>query len=110
MLLADIMAQQGRELLGAAAPSDIDRKLIGLTIVSGGVDLTAMWLNGDLGVGRDHFTDFFTGFIQASIHMPASLDQSAGSSTAAGLSSAVCCRANATPSARKKMMNSGPPR
>jgi AcrR family transcriptional regulator len=81
VLLADIMAQQGRELLGAAAPSDVDRKLIGLTIVSGGLDLTAMWLNGDLAVGRDHFTDFFTAFILASIHMPASLDQSVGSST-----------------------------
>jgi AcrR family transcriptional regulator len=84
VLLADIMAQQGRELLGAAAPSDIDRKLIGLTIVSGGLDLTAMWLNGDLDVDRDHFTDFFTAFILASIHMPASLDQSAGSSTGSG--------------------------
>lgn len=84
VLLADIMAQQGRELLGAAAPSDIDRKLIGLTIVSGGLELTAMWLSGDLAVGRDHFTDFFTAFILASIHMPASLDQSAGSSTVAG--------------------------
>ena len=84
VLLADIMAQQGRELLGAAAPSDIDRKLIGLTIVSGGLDLTAMWLNGDLVVGRDHFTAFFTAFILASIHMPASLNQSVGSSTVAG--------------------------
>jgi AcrR family transcriptional regulator len=78
-LLAEIMAAQGRELLGAAAPSDVDRKLIGLTIVSGGLDLTAMWLSGDLDVGRDHFTDFFTAFILASIHMPAALNQSAGS-------------------------------
>jgi AcrR family transcriptional regulator len=84
VLLADIMAQQGRELLGAAAPSDIDRKLIGLTIVSGGLDLTAMWLTGDVDISRDHFTDFFTAFILATIHMPASLDQSAGSSTVAG--------------------------
>jgi hypothetical protein len=43
-----------------------------------------MWLSGDLDVGRDHFTNFFTAFILASIHLPASLDQSAGSSTAAG--------------------------
>ena len=61
-MLAEIMAAQGRELLGAAAPSDVDRKLIGLTIVSGGLDLT----------------DFFTAFILASIHMPAA-HQAAGS-------------------------------
>lgn len=48
------------------------------------LEFTAMWLSGDLDVGRDHFIDFFTAFILASIHMPASLDQSAGSSTAAG--------------------------
>jgi AcrR family transcriptional regulator len=79
VMLAEIMAAQGRELLGAAAPSDVDRKLIALTIVSGGLDLTAMWLSGDLDVGRDHFTDFFAAFILASIHMPAALNQSAGS-------------------------------
>jgi AcrR family transcriptional regulator len=85
VLLAEIMAAQGRELLGAAAPSDIDRKLIALTIVSGGLDLAAMWLSGGLDVGRDHFTDFFTAFILASIHLPASLDQSPlGSSAVAG--------------------------
>jgi AcrR family transcriptional regulator len=76
VLLAEIMAQQGSELLGAAAPSDIDRNLIGLTIVSGGLDLAAMWLSGELDVGREHFTDFFTAFILASIHLPAALDQS----------------------------------
>ncbi len=75
MMLAEIMAAQARELLGDAAPSDIDRKLIALTIVSGGLDLTAMWLSGDLDVGRDHFTDFFTAFILASIHMPAAETQ-----------------------------------
>jgi AcrR family transcriptional regulator len=74
VLLAEIMAEQGRELLGAAAPSDADRKLIALTIVSGGLDLAAMWLSGDLDVGREHFTDFFTAFILASIHMPAVLE------------------------------------
>jgi AcrR family transcriptional regulator len=85
VLLAEIMADQGRELLGAAAPSDVDRQLIALTIVSGGLDLAAMWLSGDLDVRRDHFTDFFTAFILASIHMPAALDQSsAGSSTPSG--------------------------
>jgi hypothetical protein len=36
-----------------------------------------MWLSGDLDVGRDHFTDFFTAFILASIHMPAALNHSA---------------------------------
>jgi AcrR family transcriptional regulator len=77
VLLAEIMAAQGRELLGAAAPSDVDRKLIALTIVSGGLDLTAMWLSGDVDVSRDHFTDFFTAFILASIHMPAAQDQAA---------------------------------
>jgi AcrR family transcriptional regulator len=75
VLLAEIMAQQGSELLGAAAPSDIDRHLMGLTIVSGGLDLAAMWLSGELDVGREHFTDFFTAFILASIHLPAALDQ-----------------------------------
>lgn len=78
VMLAEIMAAQGRELLGAAAPSDVDRRLIGLTIVSGGLDLTAMWLGGDLDVGKDHFTDFFTAFILASIHMPAAHEAAAG--------------------------------
>jgi AcrR family transcriptional regulator len=85
VLLAEIMAQQGSELLGDAAPTDVDRNLIGLTIVSGGLDLAAMWLSGELDVGRDHFTDFFTAFILASIHLPAALDHSvAGSSISSG--------------------------
>jgi AcrR family transcriptional regulator len=65
------MMVAGRELLGASAPSEEDSRMIALTITSGGLDMTAMWLRGDLDVDRDHLIDFMVAFILASTRMPA---------------------------------------
>lgn len=66
--LAELMIS-GRELLGAGAPSEEDSRLIALTIISGGLDVTAMWLRGDLEIGRDRFIDFMTAFVLSSTRM-----------------------------------------
>ncbi len=68
--LADLM-MSGRQLLGPDAPSEADSRLIALTIISGGLDLGAMWLNGDLELDRDHLVDFMTALVLASTRMPA---------------------------------------
>lgn len=65
------MMMGGRRLLGPDAPSEQDSRMIALTITSGGLDLTAMWLRGDLDVDREHLIDFMTALVLASTRMPA---------------------------------------
>lgn len=67
--LADLM-MTGRDLLGLDAPSESDSRLVALTIISGGLDVAAMWLRGDLDVDRDAFIDFLTAFVLASTRLP----------------------------------------
>lgn len=47
----------------AGAPSDEYSRLTALTIMSGGLDLGAMWLRGDLDIDRDALIEFMTTFI-----------------------------------------------
>lgn len=67
--LAELM-MTGRPLLGADAPSEEDSRLLALTIISGGLDLSAMWIRGDLGIGRDKLIDFMTALALSSTRMP----------------------------------------
>ena len=57
--LAEVM-MTGRPLLGPDAPSEEDSRLMALTIISGCLELSAMWLRGNLDVGRDKLIDFMT--------------------------------------------------
>lgn len=50
---------------GADAPSEDYSRLMALTIMSGGLDLGAMWLRGDLDIQRDVLIDFMTTFIMS---------------------------------------------
>lgn len=70
MTLADFM-MSGRRLLGPDAPSEEDSRLMALTIISGGLDVTAMWLRGDLELERDRFIDFMTAFVLSSTRLSA---------------------------------------
>lgn len=70
MTLADFM-MSGRRLLGPDAPSEEDSRLMALTIISGGLDVTAMWLRGDLDLERDKFIDFMTAFVLSSTRLSA---------------------------------------
>ena len=62
--LAEVMLS-GRPLLGDDAPSEEYARLMALTIMSGGLDLGAMWLRGDLNVDRDELIQFMTTFIMS---------------------------------------------
>ena len=62
--LAAVM-QSGRPLLGDDAPSEEYSRLMALTIMSGGLDLGAMWLRGDLDIDRDGLIEFMTTFIMS---------------------------------------------
>lgn len=66
--LAELM-MSGRLLLGADAPSEEDSRLMALTIISGGLEVGAMWLSGDLDVERDRLIDFMTAFVLASTRL-----------------------------------------
>jgi hypothetical protein len=68
--LADLM-MSGRRLLGRDAPSEEDSRLMALTIISGGLDVTAMWLRGDLDIERERFIDFMTAFVLSSTRLSA---------------------------------------
>lgn len=68
--LAEMMLT-ARELLGPDAPSEEDSRLIALSVLSGGLELVAMWLRGDLDVDRDRLIDFMTAHILSSTRMPA---------------------------------------
>lgn len=68
--LVDLM-MSGRELLGAEAPSVEDSRLLALTIISGGLEVAAMWLRGDLDLDRDKFVDFMTAFVLSSTRLSA---------------------------------------
>lgn len=65
--LAGVMLA-GRPLPGADAPSEQYEqyaRLMALTIMSGGLDLGAMWLRGDLDIDRDGLIEFMTMFIMS---------------------------------------------
>lgn len=53
----------GRPLLGPEAPSEEDSRLIGLSVVSGGLELMVMWLREDLTIDREQLIDFITAHI-----------------------------------------------
>lgn len=63
----------GRSLLGPDAPSEQDSRLLALTIISGGLDLSAMWIRGDLDIGRDKLVDFMTALALSSTRLPTSV-------------------------------------
>lgn len=60
-----VVMQAGRPLLGDDAPPDEYSRLTSLTIMSGGLDLGAMWLRGDLDIERDALIQFMTTFIMS---------------------------------------------
>lgn len=62
-LLAGIMVERSRDLLGDLAPSELDSELAALTLVSGALELTASWLRGEVDVSREHFTDFLVAMV-----------------------------------------------
>lgn len=66
--VADVM-MSGRPLLGSDAPTEEDGRLMALTIISGGLDLGAMWLRGDLDIEREKLIDFMTNFILSSTRL-----------------------------------------
>ncbi len=66
--LAEVM-MAGRPLLGAAAPSEEDSRLMALTIISGCLELSAMWLRGDLDTGREKLIDFMTALALSSTRL-----------------------------------------
>lgn len=68
--LVDLM-MSGRELLGPDAPSVEDSRLLALTIISGGLDVAAMWVRGDLDLDREKFIDFMTAFVLSSTRLSA---------------------------------------
>lgn len=70
MTLAELM-MTGRTLLGAGAPSEEDSRLLLLTIISGGIDLSAMWIRGDLQIDRDKLVDFMSALAMSSTRLPA---------------------------------------
>lgn len=66
--LAEVM-MTGRPLLGDAAPSEEDSRLMALTIISGCLELSAMWLRGDLDTGREKLVDFMTALALSSTRL-----------------------------------------
>lgn len=63
--LAGVMLSS-RPPSGAQTPSEEEySRLMALTISSGGLDLGAMWLRGDLDIERDALIDFMTTFIMS---------------------------------------------
>lgn len=62
--LAGVMLS-GQPPRDADAPSGQYARLTALTIMSGGLDLGAMWLRGDLGIDRDALVEFMTTFIMS---------------------------------------------
>lgn len=66
--LAEMMLT-GRSLLGPGAPSEEDSRLIALSVISGGLELSAMWLRGDLKIDREKLIDFMTAHILSATRM-----------------------------------------
>jgi AcrR family transcriptional regulator len=73
-LLADIMADQARDLLGARAPAELERSLAARTLVGGGFDLFASWLRGELDVDEEQLIRFLVAMILVTEDVSVSLD------------------------------------
>lgn len=73
-LLAEIMADQARDLLGDQAPPERERELAARTLVGGGFDLFATWLRGELDVDEDGLIRFLVAMILATVDVSASLE------------------------------------
>ncbi len=67
--LAGVM-QTGRPLLGDDAPSEQYSRLMALTTMSGGLELGAMWLRGDVEIEREELIEFMTTFIMSATRLP----------------------------------------
>ncbi|MFD9896169.1 TetR/AcrR family transcriptional regulator [Amycolatopsis sp. NPDC059027] len=73
--VADIVAEQGREMLGAAVPDPVDQTLAALTMVNGCLDLLVTWLRGEVEVTREHLVDFLVAMILTSSDITAALQR-----------------------------------
>lgn len=69
-LIAGVMVERGRELLGEHAPSDVDAELIALTLISGGLEVVGIWLRGELDVSRERLTEVLIGVVTSAVEQP----------------------------------------
>jgi len=70
---ATAMAAMTREVLGDAAPSQLDTDLACFTLVSGTMELVAAWLRGDFNVSREHLADLVASLLLAASDVSAAL-------------------------------------
>lgn len=62
-LIAGIMLDQARELLGDSAADGVHAELAARTVSHGGVELLTEWLRGDLDIDRGQLIDFLVAMI-----------------------------------------------
>jgi AcrR family transcriptional regulator len=55
--IANAMAATSREVLGEAAPDQLDTDLVSFTFVSGTLELVAAWLRGEFDVSHEHLVE-----------------------------------------------------
>ncbi|HVQ86029.1 MAG TPA: TetR/AcrR family transcriptional regulator [Mycobacterium sp.] len=65
-LLAQMMLDQGRQVLGEHITDDPTYQMAGLTVVNGLLELGATWWRGDLDVSREQLGDFMVAMILTS--------------------------------------------
>lgn len=88
-IVAGVMLDQGRELLGEDAVAGVHAELAARTVAHGGLEILAEWLRGDLAIDRPQLIDFLVAMILTAAEVTATVRRemaaAAGSDTAAGM-------------------------
>ncbi|GAB2564014.1 TetR/AcrR family transcriptional regulator [Nocardia heshunensis] len=62
-VVAEVMLDQGRELLGEAAVEGLHSRLAARTVAHGGLEILIEWLRGELDIDRAQLVDFLVAMI-----------------------------------------------
>jgi AcrR family transcriptional regulator len=73
--LARVMVDQARELLGEQVSQDLNVTLASLTVMSGLLELGAMWFQGDIDADRDQLIEFMIAMILTTADITTALER-----------------------------------
>lgn len=69
-MLAVIMVERGRDILGELAPPDDEAELVALTLVTGALEVVSIWLRGELDVSRERLAEVLMGMVTTAVEHP----------------------------------------
>ncbi|MGW4242101.1 TetR/AcrR family transcriptional regulator [Nocardia sp. NPDC004722] len=79
-VVAEVMLDQGRELLGEAAVTGVHAELSARTVAHGGLEILIEWLRGELDIDRAQVVDFLVAMILTAAQITTTVQREMASS------------------------------